>query len=138
MPRRQLVVLRFGPGANFEGELLGALERIETGMSLRVADVLFIRRAADTGEIEALAVGANEVGTVAAAVLDFRLDPESRRERSTQTLARDPDLVTLGDALEPGHALAAVLLEHRWAKALDDASEWEAIHPSSILSRRTG
>jgi hypothetical protein len=32
----QLLLYRFGPDAGFEGQLLGALERMETGGSVRV------------------------------------------------------------------------------------------------------
>jgi len=34
----QLLVYGFGPGAVFEGRLVGALERIESGAALRVRD----------------------------------------------------------------------------------------------------
>ena len=44
IPTRQLMVFRFGPAAAFEGGLLGAAERIESGMSLRLLDVLLLRR----------------------------------------------------------------------------------------------
>ena len=44
MPTRQLLVYTFGPGAGFEGQLVGALERIESGGAIRVLDALFVTR----------------------------------------------------------------------------------------------
>jgi hypothetical protein len=36
----QLLVYGFAPGAEFEGRLVGAIERIESGGTLRVLDVV--------------------------------------------------------------------------------------------------
>ncbi len=38
----QPLVYGFGPGAEFEGRLVGAIERVESGGTLRVLDVLFV------------------------------------------------------------------------------------------------
>jgi hypothetical protein len=43
-PIVQLLAYRFGPDAAFEGRLVGALERMESGGTLRVLDVLFVGR----------------------------------------------------------------------------------------------
>lgn len=119
LPTRQLLVFRFGPDSRFEGGLLGAAERIENGMALRVVDVLFVHRDAETGELEAISTRGGD----ASAVLDFRLDDRVRRETSLRTLADHPALHELGDTLEPGCAVAAFLVQHRWAEALDEAVE---------------
>ena len=49
-PSVQLLVYGFGPGADFEGRLLGALERIESGRTVRILDALFVANDAETGE----------------------------------------------------------------------------------------
>jgi hypothetical protein len=67
----QLLLYGFEPGAAFQGRLVGAIERIEIGETLRVLDVLFVMRDADTGGLR-----------------------------------------PLGDTLEPGGAMAALLVEH--------------------------
>lgn len=60
-------------------------------------------------------------------LLDFRLDPARRRRATEHALASDASSVPaesvkkLGNTLEPGAAIAAVLVEHKWARALDDA-----------------
>ena len=49
-----LLVYAFAPGGQFEGQLVGAIERIESSGTLRVLDVLFVMRDADTGELIAV------------------------------------------------------------------------------------
>jgi hypothetical protein len=116
----QLLVYGFGPEAEFEGRLVGALERIETGAALRVRDALFVGADPETGEL----VAVHRHGDAAIiGLLGFRLDERERR-RSTERALASPlgDLVKrLGDTLEPGCALAALLVEHAWASALEDA-----------------
>jgi hypothetical protein len=120
----QLLLYGFAPGAKFEGQLVGALERIESGGSLRILDALFAMRDAETGEFVAVDLKGEGAGGMVAGALDFRLDPTKRRqatERALGTNAEGEPLRGLEKALEPGASLAAVLVEHVWAKALEDA-----------------
>jgi hypothetical protein len=121
LPTRQLLVFRFDPDATFEGGLLGAAERIESGMTLRLLDILWLRRNPDSGELEAMSTRGGGASGVASAVLDFRLDERARRATSDETLAKHPELNELGGKLGPGEALVAFLVEHRWAQALSEA-----------------
>jgi hypothetical protein len=132
LPSRQLLVFRFGPGASFEGGLLGAAERIESGMSLRVLDVLLLRREPESGELEAMSTRGGGASGVASAVLDFRLDATARRATSVQTLAECPELADLGATLAQGEAVVAFLLEHRWAQALSEAVDRMGGIPSRV------
>jgi hypothetical protein len=127
MTYAQLLVYTFGPGAAFEGQLVGALERLESGGTLRILDVLFLQSDAETGELSAVGVRGGVAGRIVAPLLGFRLDP-AERKRVTAKLLRDgttgipgPVVEQLGSTLEPGAALAAVLIEHVWAAALADA-----------------
>ena len=120
----QLLVYGFGPGAEFEGRLVGAIERIESGGTLRVLDVLFVMRDADTDELVVLEKRGRGQGSLVAPLLGFRLDAGERRRASEKALRADEPAGTfrrLGEALEPGAAVAAVLVEHVWVQALDDA-----------------
>jgi hypothetical protein len=56
-------------------------------------------------------------------LLSFRLDPSTRRRATEQVLGgpRGPTVRSLVDSLEPGAALAALLVEHSWALVLDEA-----------------
>jgi hypothetical protein len=128
-PNIQLLAYRFGPGAEFEGQLLGALERIESGGTLRIREVLFVGRDPETGELLAVAAHGRQQGSLVAPLLGFRLDPGKRRRATEQALraydrGADPNpLRLLGETLAPGGAVAAILVEHLWARAVDDAVE---------------
>jgi hypothetical protein len=117
--RTQLLVYRFGPDAAFEGQLVGALERLESGGALRVLDTLFLVRDAETGELGAVTLHGGR-GRFVTPLLEFRLDPAERR-RATRKALRDEAVEQLAATLEPGFAIAAVLIEHVWAGALEDA-----------------
>jgi len=119
---RQLLVYTFGPGARFEGQLVGALERIESGGAVNVLDVLFVTREPDSGELAAVSLGAGSSGIVGA-LLDFRLNAEARTAATRRALeGQEAEIVRgLAPKLEPGGAIAMVLVEHAWAGALEDA-----------------
>jgi hypothetical protein len=121
----QLLVYRFGGDAGFEGHLVGALERIESGGALRVLDVLFVGADPATGEIFAIDLHGSGAGGMVSPLLGFRLDVSERRRATRRALAtpgRTSALIqALGETLAPGDALAAVLVGHEWARALEDA-----------------
>lgn len=120
----QLIVYEFEPGASFEGQLGGALQRLESGGTLRILDALFVQRDPDTGELVALEATGTGGGGITAPILEFRLDSAQRARATKRALEgpRGPRLLDLGSQLAPGAALAAVYVEHRWAEALDDAA----------------
>jgi hypothetical protein len=132
MAFRQLLAYRFGAESRFEGQLAGALERIESGGAMRVLDALFVAREPDSGQVTAISLaargggrGAGSSGAVGAMsdVLDFRLNPGGRAKSTRQALeGPSGDSVRLiGEGLSPGQAFAVVLVEHHWAAALEDA-----------------
>jgi hypothetical protein len=119
----QLLLYRFGPNAHFEGQLVGALERIETGGGMRIRDALFVQRDGETSELAIVDLRGNMAGGIVTRLLGFRLDPADRRLATERALAGPAaeTLRALGDTLDPGWALAAVLVEHVWMGALEDA-----------------
>ena len=124
-PPVQLLVFAFGSDASFEGRMVGALERIEAGGALKVLEALYVRRDG-AGELTAFDVRGRAGGGLTAPLLSFRLDERARRRATERALAggsavKGETLRELGDGLEPGTALAALLVEHTWARALDDA-----------------
>jgi hypothetical protein len=119
----QLLAYHFPAEARFEGQLVGALERLEAGGALRVVDALAVRRDPDTGDLQAVEVRSTGAGGLVAPLVDFRLDP-SRRQRATErALAGDGAgrVHELGARLGAGETMAVVLVEHVWAAALEDA-----------------
>ena len=123
----QLLVYRFAPGAAFDGKLVGALERLEAGGSIRVLDTLFVRSDPETGEPEVLEADGDGIGSMLVTLLDFRLDSTARRRATEEALDEAAGgipaehLRELVGALEPGGALAAVIVDHVWTRTLDDA-----------------
>ena len=126
LPSSQLLAFEFSADAAFQGQLVGALERLESGGALRILDAAFVAADATTGELVAFALEGG-TGGLTSKLLDFRLDPAARRRATERALADDESggvaqlLRDLGTTLEPGTALAAVLVEHVWARALGDA-----------------
>jgi hypothetical protein len=126
LPSRQLLAFGFDADAAFEGQLLGALERLESGGSLRILDVLFVAVDETTGELVAIDLQGG-TGGLTAKLLDFRLDPAARRRAAERALGDEASggmakaLRDLSRGLQPGTALAAVLVEHVWSRALEDA-----------------
>ncbi len=126
LPHAQLLVYGFGPGANFEGRLVGMLERVEGGGALRILEALFLASDADTAELIAVDLRGSRAGGIVAPLLDFRLDPAKRRRATEAALGESSGLPAqtlreLGAGLKPGHALIAMLVEHAWARSLEDA-----------------
>jgi hypothetical protein len=122
LPSAQLLLYRFGPDAEFEGQLVGALQRIENGGTRRVLDAIFVRSDAETGELEAIAVHGDGTERIVAPLLEFRLDAARRRRSTERALGGDRAgaVRKIAAELEMGES-AAVLIEHVWATALEDA-----------------
>ena len=115
----QLLVYGFRNDSDFAGQLVGALERLESGGALRVADALFVM-APEEGEVVAVALEGRRLGVMVASLLEFRLDPAAQRRATTAAL-EGATVRALAEAIPAGTAFAAVLVEHVWAQALEDA-----------------
>ena len=126
-PPVQLLLYGFTADADFEGLLVGALERLESGGALKILDALFVHRHSDTGEIDIVNLKGDGAGGIAGPLIEFRIDASARRRATEKALRGRPDgippdmLRELGASLEPGGAIAAVLVDHAWRRALEDA-----------------
>jgi hypothetical protein len=104
----QFIAVGFPEEATYEGRILAEIESIEASGSLRVLDVLFVRKDPSTGDLETMDIQSDELqalaGTVTLGV--------SRRE-----------IEGVGDELAPGQAAGMILVEHLWARDLADAIE---------------
>jgi hypothetical protein len=120
---RQVLAFKFGRDSTFEGQLVGALERMESGGTVRVLDGLFVAKAPGSGELEAISLVDSPPSRRVSRILGFRLDPAERKTATERALAgaAGDTVRALGAALAPGTAIAAVLIEHAWAAALTDA-----------------
>jgi hypothetical protein len=122
-PSRQLLTFTFAPGYRLEGQLVGALERIETGGAMRILDAVFVSREDESGNLVAIAMSSDSASAMVARLLTFRLDPSARGDTTAKALAgpSGPLVRSLEGRLQPGEAIAALLVEHAWQQLLDDA-----------------
>jgi len=100
---------------------------MESGGALRIAEVLFVGRDPESAEIVAVSAHGRQQGSLVASVLGFRLEPAERRratERARRAFQQEDgrdQLDELAKDLPAGGAIAAVLIEHRWAHGLNAA-----------------
>jgi hypothetical protein len=123
-----LLVYEFGPDAKLEGQLVGALERIQALGRSRLLDGLFAAHDAETGELAAIDLHSSAGADALASFLTFRLDPEARRQ-ATETALGDAGAVpaelirNVGSALPPGGSMLVLLIERpEWGQLGDAVS----------------
>jgi hypothetical protein len=119
----QLLLYRFGADARYEGQLVGALERIQSRSRLDVLELLFVSRDAESAELHAISAAGRDFGSLVTALLDFRLDA-GRRRRATERARRGAGgaaVADLGAGLEAGEAVAVVLVDQAAVAALEEA-----------------
>jgi hypothetical protein len=130
----QLLVVGFGPDAEFEGLVLDELERLTARGLIRVIDLRFVTKD-DDGELLAIELSgvdedeAAEFGAVidrliglaegTDAVDDESTSPEGTVDRSYGIGAEQ--LQELAADMEPGDSVAMLLFEHTWASELKAA-----------------
>jgi DNA-binding NarL/FixJ family response regulator len=124
--------LSFGRDTGAEDRILAEVDRLRGRGVLRLLDLLFVARSQD-GAIERLTVGDDEdFGSLLAGVVPGGPDPAGPDPAgpdesdgsvlADDSVAFDPaDAWALADSLEPGTALAFLLVEHHWAAPLFDA-----------------
>jgi len=99
----QLLALTFRLGADAESRLLAEIDRVEGRGALRVLDVMFLAKGQD-GTVEELEVAEDEdFGSLLAPATGLA---------SVQALA---------GSVDPGTAVAFLLVQHQWAEPLVDA-----------------
>jgi hypothetical protein len=127
----QLVVIGFGPDAEFEGLVLDELERLTARGLIRVIDLRFVTKG-DDGDLLALSLSgldddqAAEFGTVIDRLIglaqgagDDVSQPEAGSDRSYGIGAEQ--LAELAAGLAPGDSVGMLLFEHTWAAELKAA-----------------
>src|SRR6201989_2232311 len=118
----QLIALSFSREAGSEHRILAEVDRLRGRGVLRLLDMVFVAKSQD-GMIERLTIGDDEdFGSLLAAVV-----PVANGDRPALPASADgsaafdrADARALADSLEPGTALAFLLVEHYWAAPLFD------------------
>src|SRR3712207_5456563 len=72
----QLVAIGFPPDAEFEGKIMDELERLERHETVRILDLLFVGKDAETGDLLALDYQGEELGAIVGALLGFEFEDD--------------------------------------------------------------
>ena len=124
----QLVAIGFPPDANFEGRIIDELERLERHDTIRILDLLFVGKHAETGDLLALDYQGEELGAIVGALLGFEFEDNGERQaESAQGLQGQAFGLSQGEiqeiaaSLAPGSSAGFLLVEHVWARDLKRA-----------------
>jgi DNA-binding NarL/FixJ family response regulator len=115
----QVLALSFSRDAGAEDRILSEVDRLRGRGVLRLLDMLFVGKSQD-GVIERLAIGDDEdFGSLLAAVVPGMNGSPAAPAPAGGSAALDPaDVLALADSLQPGTAVAFLLVEHSWAAPL--------------------
>src|SRR3712207_4005385 len=122
----QLLAIGFGPGAEFEGRIMDELAKLERNETIRILDLLFVHKDAETGDLLALDYQGEELGAIVGALLGFEFDgdgpaqPQEEVESHAFGLS-GREIEEIAASLEPGSSAGFVLIEHVWARDLKRA-----------------
>jgi hypothetical protein len=90
---------------------------------MRILDALFVAREPESGELAAVSMTADSSAGLVGRLLTFRLEGGTARKSLTDKVLDGrlgPLVRSLAENLEPGEAMAAVLVEHTWSQILGD------------------
>ena len=118
----QVIALSFSRDAGSEDRILAEVDRLRGRGVLRLLDMVFVAKSQD-GMIERLTIGdEDDFGSLLAAVVPVANGGPAAPASADGSAAFDrADARALADSLEPGTALAFLLVEHYWAAPLFDA-----------------
>jgi uncharacterized membrane protein len=122
----QLLAVGFGPDAKFEGRIMDELSRLERQETIRILDLLFVQKDAETGDLLALDYQGQELGAIVGALLGFDfegdLPPDSQEEVESHAFGLShTEIQEIAASLAPGSSAGFLLIEHVWARDLKRA-----------------
>ena len=120
----QAIVIEFGHEARFEARILAELVALERVSTIRLLDLLFVEKDAETGELVALEHQGENLGAIAGALLGFEFEGVERYappDRGRAFGVSAADVESLGASLAPGRSAGVMLIEHVWARDLKRA-----------------
>ena len=124
----QLVAIGFPPDAEFEGHIMDELERLESHETIRILDLLFISKDAETEDLLVLDYQGEDLGAIVGALLGFDFEDDGELEdgstEGTEGVAfglSQSEIQGIAASLEPGNSAGFLLIEHVWAHDLKEA-----------------
>ncbi len=121
----QLLAIGFGPEAGFEGKIMDELSRLERHETIRILDLLFVHKDAETGDLLALDYQGEELGAIVGALLGFEFEGDGSAEtpevEGHAFGLSQREIEDMAASLEPGSSAGFLLVEHVWARELKRA-----------------
>jgi len=124
----QLVAVGFTPDAEFEGRIMDELERLERHKTIRILDLLFIGKDAETGDLLALDYQGEELGAIVGSLLGFEFEEDGERPDGSSNGIQahafglsQVEMQEMAASLHPGSSAGFLLIEHVWARDLKRA-----------------
>jgi uncharacterized membrane protein len=124
----QLVAIGFPPDAEFEGRIMDELERLESHETIRILDLLFVSKDAETGDLLALDYQGEDLGAIVGALLGFEFEDDGELEGGStegtegHAFGLSPsEIHDMAASLRPGSSAGFLLIEHVWARDLKRA-----------------
>jgi hypothetical protein len=121
----QMLAVGFDPDARFEGRIMDELANLERHETIRILDLLFVGKDAETGYLLALDYQGEELGAIVGALLGFDFEGEQPSEVSEieghAFGLSQREIQDIAASLKPGSSAGFVLIEHVWARELKRA-----------------
>ena len=125
----QLLAIGFGPEAEFEGKIMDELAKLEDQQTIRILDLLFVHKDAQTGDLLALDYQGEDLGAIVGALLGFEFEGDEQPTGSTEEQRVEShafglsqrEIEGMAASLEPGTSAGFLLVEHVWARDLKRA-----------------
>jgi uncharacterized membrane protein len=121
----QLLAVGFDHDARFEGRIMDELANLERHETIRILDLLFVGKDAETGDLLALDYQGEELGAIVGALLGFEFEGEQPSEVSGieghAFGLSQREIQGIAASLKPGSSAGFLLIEHVWARDLKRA-----------------
>ena len=122
----QLLAVGFDPDARFEGRIMDELANLERHETIRILDLLFVGKDAETGDLLALDYQGEELGAIVGALLGFDFEDEQPSHEVSGIEGHafglsESEIQKIAASLRPGSSAGFLLIEHVWARDLKRA-----------------
>jgi uncharacterized membrane protein len=123
----QMLAVAFDPEAEFEGKIIEELAKLERERTIRILDLLFVHRDADSGDLLALDYQGEDLGAIVGALLGFEFEGDGEGPDVPGGLAchafglSKEQIESMAASLDPGSSAGILLIEHVWARDLKRA-----------------
>jgi uncharacterized membrane protein len=122
----QLLAIGFDQDARFEGRIMNELANLERHETIRILDLLFVGKDAETGDLLALDYQGEELGAIVGALLGFDFEGEQPSHEVSEIEGHafglsHREIQGIAASLKPGSSAGFLLIEHVWARDLKQA-----------------